>query len=157
MPSNGPNGASVRQNNYVPGCMIDAARDLAGLKSGPSSKVSATTQQPESPARPVAGNQDLYPVPSLTTSSKEEEVFTDDHHQPQNRGKAGGSPNPCKHECPTEKESSPVDILLSAAYALTELGAAHTPVTPNHINNPCHLSQTLTMDCPMRNSSHGYW
>ena len=158
MPTSGPPGPYSRKNNFIPGAMMDAARDLAGLKTGSPIKHSSSTaiqqlkQQPqpqpqtqllESSARSGPCNQDLYQVPSLTTSgtpSKEDESFSDDNRYPHNKEQTGESNNPdhtptTKPTLSDEKQSSPVDILLSAAYALTELGSASTSISINKNTN----------------------
>jgi hypothetical protein len=151
MPTSGPPDMTQRQrqSNYVPVAMIDAARDLAGLKNGSPSKhsaaqVASSARISESPARATNGSQDLYLVPSLTTSdtqSKEDDSFTDDHksHISDRSSHAGQLPqmrNKTNGGLSNNRESSSVDVLLSAAYALTELqGSSHAPATPSSGKN----------------------
>lgn len=137
------------QSSYV---MIDAARDLAGLKSGNSSKRIKSGspqqhQQVESPPHSSIINQDLSLVPSLTasdTASKEEEfVGVDNQHSYKpgtqyfnNVHHTSGNPT-----LSCSKESSSVDILLLAANALTQLGSAQkTPTTPSYENKAALIS-----------------
>ncbi len=136
-------GASRRE--YVPtSSMMDAARDLAGLKSTLSGKithdveVSDKTQKIGSPPRGLVSNQDLYPVPTLTNSetpSKDDDTLSEEHLQQQTSGKqvCPSHVSPFKNS-PGKEPSSSVDILLSAAYALTELhSAARSPVKSKNV------------------------
>lgn len=117
MPSDEHQDSYSRHGSYVPGTMIDAARDLAGLKGSPT-KMSKHSVQRSSPAQQVSSNPELHLVPTLTTSDTKE----DDHaHQ--------------TTILRTQETKSSVDILLSAAYALTELGSAQSPGTPSQSSN----------------------
>ena len=132
MPENGNQGSG--DNSYVPTSMMDAARDLAGLKCSPPRKLTSDFDKSEemqkvvSPPRVSGPNQDLYPVPTLTvsdTQSKEEDTMSHEYSPGKQVSPNEVSP---RKDGSVSAQSSSVEVLLSAAYALTELqSAARTP------------------------------
>ncbi len=147
----GGTAASESRGFVVPDSMMTAARDLAGLRSGgggggggsTTEKIASMESRNEgqdlrpqpkiqSPPRATVVHQDLYPVPVLTASdtrSKEDDLSSDGQQQQaqqqqQQVREKQTYPNeisPMKSSSSTKPSSSSVDVLLSAAYALTEL------------------------------------
>lgn len=128
MPDNGNEGSG--ESSYVPTSMMNAARDLAGLKCSPSGKLTCDFNKSEgmqkivSPPRVGGANPDLYPVPTLTVSdtpSKDEDTLSHEHSPGNQLSSNEISP---KKDGSGSGPSSSVEVLLSAAYALTELQSA---------------------------------
>mmetsp|Transcript_2190 Transcript_2190/g.2965 ORF Transcript_2190/g.2965 Transcript_2190/m.2965 type:complete len:694 (-) Transcript_2190:106-2187(-) len=132
MPNSGPPPeSSSRSSNYV-SCMMDAAMDLAGLKHSPPRRPFPASTRNQLPVSRSTG-EDLNLVPSLTASdspSKDDEVFNDEF-QPQvpQTNLSSQSQHQIQQSLKTNPGTSPVDVLLSAAYALTELQSS------DHITN----------------------
>ncbi len=133
MPDNGPNEPYSRQDNEVPDTMIDAARDLAVLKTRSPRKLSHGSSE----ERQISSSSDLYIVPTLTTSDTKEDEVDENQHSQKSRA---GSFEKTTASSRDKQSTANMDMLLSAAYALTELGSTQSPVTPNHMNTKAMIT-----------------